>query len=677
MSLLCIHCHFHQPPRENPYLGLVPIEPSATPFDNWNERIFRESYLPNMYAHYKKDGKILKVVNNYQRISFNFTYSLLSWLLKEKPWFVERLKRASPNALASGFNHTILPLDPEEDREVQIVWGLRAFERIFGRKPKGFWLPELAVDKKTLSLLVKHGIRYTILAPHQVKTKGTYLRHHLPEGHIDIFVYDGELSHAIAFGELVSHMDELIRRTRDNRKGLILLAVDGETFGHHKKFGEMGLAYLLENHPNISTLENLHESLHPETETDINEFTSWSCAHGVERWRSDCGCSTGGEVGWHQRWRRPLREALEMLRDEVKERLFKALYQYTIDPKEAIFDFVEVLIGGSKEEYFKKHLKGPLSLEEKKKILTLLYAYKYISFAFSSDGWFFADISGIEAVKNLLFAKRAIDLLGDEAVEKAFLDILSDAPSNVQVFGNGLGVWHKLVLPQVVSRRELIASIVILKLSDLIPQEGVLGKFYYRVEGFEPWKVLLRDEEIEEEHYEEEEDLKEFSITRIPQPLLSWLLKGWAMEYFKEEAELGESYEHLFENLLLYAKGSPFEGDKLLKWKVKGYIKLRLYLSFKEVAPLEEIEDLLKRAESLGISLGDEDIKFWFEEYISKKVNMGLSEEEAQRLAKLVKGYNLYAGRMDLMVNLWELQNWAWENKDRLSLETLNLLDFQ
>jgi len=674
MNFFCVHCHFHQPPRENPYLGLVPIEPSAMPFDNWNERIFRESYLPNMYAHHTRNGKILKVVNNYQGISFNFTYSLLSWLLKEKPWFVEKIRRASHNAIASGFNHTILPLDPEEDREVQIVWGIRAFEKVFGRRPKGFWLPELAVDKRTLSLLVKHGIKYTILAPHQVKTKGNYLRHHLPEGHIDIFVYDGELSHDIAFGELISHMDEVIRKTKD-RKGLTLLAVDGETFGHHKKFGEMGLAYLLENHPNISTLEKVHESLHPEAETDINEYTSWSCAHGVERWRSDCGCSTGGEPGWHQKWRKPLREALESLRSKVKERLFDVLSQYTLDPKEALFDFVDVLMGGSKEEYFKRHLKGHVSPEERRNIFRLLYAYKYVSYAFSSDGWFFADISGIEAVKNLLFAKMAIDLLGDKSVEKAFLDIFSDTPSNVQVYGNGLGVWQKLVLPQVVSERDLIRSIVILELSDLVPQEGRLGKFYYKVEGFEPWRVFLKDEETEEEFYEAE-DLKDFSTDRIPQPLLGWLLKGWAMEYFKEDVEFEESYEHLFENLILYARGSPFECDDLLKSRVKDYLKLRLYLLLKEVAPLEEVEELLKKAEGLGINLGDERLKFWLEEYISRKVSLGLSEEEAKRLASLVKEYNRSVGRVELMVNLWELQNWAWENRDRVSLETLKLLDF-
>ncbi|MCS6957699.1 MAG: DUF3536 domain-containing protein [Aquificaceae bacterium] len=674
MNFLCIHCHFHQPPRENPYLGLVPIEPSAYPFENWNERIFRESYLPNLYAHYVKDGKLFKVVNNYGKISFNFTYSLLSWLLKEKPWFVERVREHAKNALASGFNHTILPLDPEEDREVQIVWGIRAFEKVFGRKPRGFWLPELAVDTKTLSLLVKHGIKYVILAPHQVKSKGTYLRYHLPEGHIDIFVYDGELSHGMAFGELINNMEEVIRRTKD-RKGLTLIAVDGETFGHHKKFGEMGLAYLLENHPNIKTLEDVYELIKPERETQINEFTSWSCAHGIERWRSDCGCSTGGMPGWHQKWRDPMRESLEFLRSAVKERLFDVLAEFTHDQKKALFDFVDILMDGSVEDYIKRNAKKTLSSEDRKVLLKHLYAYKYVSFAFSSDGWFFADVSGIEAVKNLLFAKRAIDLLGDGNIEEKFLSVLSEAPSNLQIYGNGAGVWHKLVLPQVFSQKNLATSIVVLELSDAIPQRGQLGSYQYRVEGFEPWKVWIKDVQTEEE-FESVEDLREFNADSMPQPLLSWLLDRWALQYLEQEIEYTENYELLLEDLLLHARGKPFEGSQLIRSRVEAHIKLKLYLLLKEVEPIHTVWNLLRKADSLGLSIRDENVKFWIERYISEKAHRGLSEEEAVKIVQFVREYNASAGRFDLMVNLWELQNWAWENRDKLNPQTLKFLEF-
>lgn len=674
MSLLCVHCHFHQPPRENPYLGLIPVEPSAQPFENWNERIFRESYLPNLYAHYKKDGKILKIVNNYEHISFNYSFSLLSWLLREKPWFVEKLRKVNKNAIATGFNHTILPLDPEEDREIQIVWGIRAFEKIFGRKPLGFWLPELAVDKKTLSILVKHGIRYIILAPHQVKAKGSYLRHHLPEGHIDIFVYDGELSHGIAFGDLINHMDEVIRKI-EGRKGITLIAVDGETFGHHKKFGEMGLAYLFENHPNVKTLEYVHKTMHPEGETEIWDFTSWSCAHGVERWRSDCGCSTGGMPGWHQKWRSPMREALEMVRHSVKEKLLVVLDKYTKDPQQALFNFVDLMLGSSKDEYLQANAKRQLNKEERRELFRHLYAYKYISYAFSSDGWFFADISGIEAVKNLLFAKMAIDLIGDGGLEEKFTQILSTAPSNLQSYGNGLGVWKKLVIPQKVSSKDLITTLTVLELSDVIPQEGTLGKFYYKVEGFEPWKVYIKDLEIEEE-FEGEEDLREFDTDRVPQPLLGWLLDHWAIGYLEEDVDFTESYELLLEDLLMHARGKYFEAGSLIEQNVQSYLKLKLYLLLRELAPVDSLKKVLEKADSLEINIRDTSTKFWMERYIGRKVLQGISEDEVAKIVAFVKDYNRRVGRYELMVNLWELQNWAWENRERLSSETLSLLEF-
>lgn len=674
MSLLCVHCHFHQPPRENPYLGLVPVEPSAHPFENWNERIFRESYLPNLYAHYKRDNKILEIVNNYEGVSFNFTFSLLGWLLKEKPWFVQRLKGAKDNAIATSFNHTILPLDPEEDREVQIAWGIRAFEKVFGRKPLGFWLPELAVDRKTLSLLIKHGIKYVILAPHQVKTRGSYLRHNLPEGHIDIFVYDGELSHGIAFGDLLNNMEEVIRRTQ-GRKALTLIAVDGETFGHHKKFGEMGLAYLIKSHPNMKTLEEVHRSMHPEAETDIWEYTSWSCSHGVERWRSDCGCTTGGMPGWHQKWRGPMREALERLRSEIKDRLFRVLDRYTRDPQGALFGFVDLLLEGSKEEYLRINAKRPLDKEERVELFKHLYAYKYISYAFSSDGWFFADISGIEAVKNMLFAKKAVDLIGDGELEEKVLFILSGAPSNLQSYGNGLGVWQRLVLPQKVSNKDIITSIAALELSDVVPQEGALGRFYYKIEGFEPWKVYIKDMETEEE-FEGLEDLREFNAERVPQPLLGWLLDRWAFEYLEEDMAFTESYEVLLEDLLMHAQGRHFEAGSLIKQKVETYLRLRFYLLLKKLAPVQELSELLEKADSLGINIRDQEVKFWMEIYIGKRVLEGMSEEEAGRMVAFVREYNRVVGRYELMINLWELQNWAWENRERLSPEVLRLLEF-
>ncbi|MFN3264245.1 MAG: DUF3536 domain-containing protein, partial [Aquificaceae bacterium] len=498
--------------------------------------------------------------------------------------------------------------------------------------------------------------------------------HSLPEGHIDIFVYDGELSHGIAFGDLINNMEEVINRTKA-RKGITLIAVDGETFGHHKKFGEMGLAYLLENHPGMKTLESVSMNMRPEGETEIWEFTSWSCAHGVERWRSDCGCATGGMPGWHQLWRGPMREALELVRSSVKERLFRVLEQYTKDPQKALFNFVDLLLGGSKEEYLQVNAKRPLSIEERRELFKHLYAYKYISYAFSSDGWFFADISGIEAVKNLLFAKKAMDLVGDGELEERFLMVLSTAPSNLQSYGNGLGVWQRLVLPQRVEGNDLITSIAALELSDVIPQEGTLGKFYYRVEGFEPWKVYIRDMETEEE-FEGVEDLKEFDADRVPQPLLGWLLDHWALGYLQEDVNFTESYELLLEDLLMHARGKYFEAGNLIAQQVEAYLKLRLYLLLRELTPVDTLERVLEKADSLEINIRDASMKFLLERYIGRKVLQDISEEEVKRIVAFVRDYNRTVGKYELMVTLWELQNWAWENRGRLSPETLNLLEF-
>ena len=673
MNAFCVHCHFHQPPRENPYTGFIPLEGSALPFENWNERIFRESYLPNLYAHYVQDGKLRKVLNNYQKVSFNFTGSLLLWLAKEKRWFLDRLKEASKNALASTFNHTILPLDPPEDAELQIVWGIRLYEHFFGRKPKGFWLPELAVDRKTLSLLVKHGISYTILAPHQVNRKGSFLRHYLPEGHIDLFIYDGGLSHEFAFGQALNDVRQVIERTK---RGFFLVAVDGETFGHHKKFGEMGLAYLLENHPFSRTLEELYGSLKPEGEGGVVELTSWSCVHGVERWRSDCGCSAGGMPGWHQGWRAPLREALEFLRTRVKERLFPTLEKLLKYPQRALFDFVYLIIGAlDREEFLKEHAKRELSTEEKERLFSLLNAYKYSHLSFSSDGWFFAELSGLETVKNLLFAKRAIDLLQERSVEEEFLRMLSDAPSNLQAYGNGLGVWQKLVLPQVYDEKTIAQSLIVLNLAGLLEEEGRLGSLSYRIEGFERWRVYLFDEQ-RGKAFEFLLDLRDFDLLMVPQPFLSRLLSVWFSEYAEGMLRYTKDKELLLERLWRLAKDAPFDLKGELEEELKDHLRISLYIALKRGEGFGEVAKVLEKAQELGINLMDTMLKFWLERYIEDKVRQGLKEEEALLIAKTIRELNRWVGRYELMVDLWALKNWLWDNRDRVkNPELYQLLD--
>jgi alpha-amylase/alpha-mannosidase (GH57 family) len=390
---------------------------------------------------------------------------------------LERVKEGREHALASTFNHTILPLDPLEDREVQIVWGIRAYERFFGRKPLGFWLPELAVDYETLRLLKKHGIGFIILAPHQVKGNAKYLW----VEDLAVFVYDGKLSHGVSFGELLVSAEKL-HQLMKNKEPPVVIATDGETFGHHKKFGELALAYLFKKYPDdFTNLEDYYRAQKPKQRGELVLYTSWSCVHGIERWRSNCGCSAGGLPGWHQDWRKPLRKGLEILRRMVKEKAYSTLEKYLREPELALLDYVDVILENysqsAKENFLRKHAKRPLSAKETVEVFRSLSAIKYMHLAFSSDGCFFADISGIETVKNLLFAKRAIDLLELEDGEMVLKEYLQQAPSNVLAYGNGLGVWEKLVKPQVYEPKTIAKTAVVLHLSEKKPLGGGNTKF--------------------------------------------------------------------------------------------------------------------------------------------------------------------------------------------------------
>ena len=667
-----VHGHFYQPYRVNPYIGEIMLEDTAYPYDNWNERIYRECYLPNAYAHYLLDGKVRNIINNYSKMSFNMGWTLLDWIGKHHPELLQKIKEGSENAIATSFNHTILPLDPQEDKEIQIFWGIRAFEEFFGRKPNGFWLPELAVDKETLQILVKYGVKYIILAPHQVKTKGSFLRYYLQEGHIDIFVYDGELSHGVAFGELLSdakHLLELI----NSRKDITLIAVDGETFGHHKKFGEMGLAYMFIHSPNFTTLEAIYKEKLPKLSTEINFNTSWSCAHGIERWRSDCGCSSGGMEGWHQKWRKPLREGLEAVRSRIKEIVYNQLEEYFFDVHSALLGFIDVILGGSKDEYFAKYAKKRLSKEERIKALKLLNAVKYVQLSFSSDGWFFAEISGIETVNNLLFAKRAIDLVEDPLSEKMLLRYLEYAPSNIQAYGNGLGVWKNLVLPKVYSPQDISKCALVMHLSELKDSTDSLGKWHFQV--IQENTVRLLDTETEEEFIFEEQ-LKDFSTESLPSLYAKEVFEKWAMDYIKEESEFLKDYEFLLEDLVQHSKSLKFHTAQHIRERLTLFLKSQLLILLKEDAPFEKIKNVLNKAEALSLDIKDEYLARELSLYIKRSVPKA-SEEELLELLEFVRNYNLSVNRYELYIDVWEVQNLVWERrqdiKDRRIFELLNL----
>ncbi|MCL6482072.1 MAG: DUF3536 domain-containing protein, partial [Firmicutes bacterium] len=370
---ICIHGHFYQPPRENPWLEAIEQQDSAYPYHDWNERITAECYAPNAASRIlDSEGRIVRIVNNYARISFNFGPTLLAWMeqhAQETYRAVLEADRESRerfgghgSALAQAYNHLIMPLANSRDKRTQIRWGIHDFVHRFGRRPEGMWLPETAVDLETLELMAEQGIRFTILEPGQARRvrpiggrtwrdvaggridPTTAYRLRLKSGHsICLFFYDGPIARAVAFEGLLARgenfANRLVSAFNDSRSWaqLVHIATDGETYGHHHLYGDMALAYALqylEEH-RLARLTNYGQylELHPPTqEVEIFENTSWSCAHGVERWRSDCGCNTGGHPGWNQAWRAPLREALDWLRDTLAPRYEKHAGALLRDP---------------------------------------------------------------------------------------------------------------------------------------------------------------------------------------------------------------------------------------------------------------------------------------------------------------------------------------------------------
>lgn len=488
-NYVCIHGHFYQPPRENPFTGEVPEQPTATPWHDWNQRITDECYAANTHAPILDDaGTVVRTVNTYERISFDFGPTLLSWLEENASDTYQAIIGADAvsaqrfdghgSAMAQAYNHTILPLTNHRDRVTQVRWGISDFEHRFGRRPEGMWLPETAVDTESLDLLAREGIVFTVLSPYQaaavegedgswheivgggVDTGVAYLID-LPEGRtISVFFYDGALSHEIAFNGILEDGRRLGERliqaggdaSEDAR--LVHVATDGESYGHHHRHGEMALAVALElidADPGVR-LTNYAQFLatHPATRNaSIVEDSSWSCAHGVERWRSNCGCSTGQHPEWHQRWRGPLRESLDWMRDQLIgpfENLGADLFH---DPWAARDAYIEVVLGGSRSEFLGTQATPGLSPEQEDTAIGLLEIQHNAMLMYTSCGWFFDDISGLEAVFVLRHAGRVVELarqvLGLD-LEPEFLSRLEAAPSNVDGM-TGRHVYEREVTP--------------------------------------------------------------------------------------------------------------------------------------------------------------------------------------------------------------------------------------
>ncbi len=499
---VCIHGHFYQPPRENPWLGAVEREEGAAPYPDWNERITAECYAPNARSRILDDrGKVARISNNYEKISFNFGPTLLSWIAEKAPAVFRGLKTADErsrtlrgghgNALAQPYTHVILPLTETRDRLTQIRWGIAAFRHAWGRSPEGMWLPETAVDVKTLETLAQEGVEFTILAPHQARRfrpvgkrewqefkEGVNPRRAywcpLPSGKkIALFFYDGALSHGIAFQNTLSDGEGFARRLLeafdplDPTPQLAHVATDGESYGHHRLFGDMALAYALSRLENDSRvrLTNYGQFLElfpPQFEVEIQENTSWSCAHGIGRWQEDCGCRAGGGEQ-HQRWRGPLREGLNRVKKEL-DTLFEEQGAIGLkDPWQARDAYVEVLLNRSADNtnrFFREQARQErLSPEDRVRAWKLLEMQHNSLLMFTSCGWFFDEISGLETRQILKYACRAIQLARDfgRDLEPLLLSHLSQAPSNLEEYRDGRGVWEQLIRPSAVDLNQVLA----------------------------------------------------------------------------------------------------------------------------------------------------------------------------------------------------------------------------
>ncbi len=502
---LTIHGHFYQPPRENPWLEAIELQDSALPFHDWNERINKECYNPNSVSKIVDSrNRILDIVNNYEHISFNFGPTLLSWMEQFAPLTYERIIKADiesiaehdghGNAMAQVYNHIIMPLANENDKITQVKWGIKDFEYRFGRKPEGMWLAETAVDDDTLRVLEENGIKFTVLSPYQAlkirkeddkdwtdvswgnidpaRSYRYYIKS-APGKFIDLFFYDGAISRSVAFDELLKDGNKFAKRLRDGVSDcrdypqLIHIATDGESYGHHTKFGDMALAYVLqikakEEGFTITNYGEYLENCRSDYEVDIKQASSWSCFHGVGRWKEDCGCSTGGHPGWNQKWRKPLRDALDYLRDELAK-LFE-----TEGPKyfskncwDVRNNYIDVILDRSSlsvNKFHKENFLPDLSDEDKVKAMELLEIQRQAQLMYTSCGWFFSEISGIETVQIMKYAARAMQLAAvftKKDFETRFTEILSEAKSNITEYGTGRDIFNNFVKPSIVTTKQV------------------------------------------------------------------------------------------------------------------------------------------------------------------------------------------------------------------------------
>jgi alpha-amylase/alpha-mannosidase (GH57 family) len=538
-NYICIHGHFYQPPRENPWLEAIELQDSAYPYHDWNSRITEECYKPNGASRILGgDKKIVNIINNYTQISFDFGPTLMSWLEDESPDVYKSILDADKesierfgghgSAIAQAYNHMILPLANSRDKETQVIWGIEDFKKRFGREPEGMWLAETAVDIESLEIMAKHGIKFTILAPSQaarirgvgekdfrdvsvdsLDAKRCY-RCNLSDGlSIGIFFYTHDISNDVAYGHLLHNgakfAEKLVGKfDHNNNSGqLVHIATDGETYGHHHRQGDMALSFCLHHikSNNLAKVTNYGEFLEKfgaETEVEIKENTSWSCAHGVERWRSNCGCVGNWHNSGKQQWRGPLRKALNFVRDKAVNIYEEKMGDFAKDAWQVRNDYISVINDRSSanvEGFISKWNGRNISEEEKITFLKLCELQRNAQLMFTSCGWFFDFINGIETVQLMLYASRTIQLIkevGSEDFEEEFSQMLAEAPAHDPLYANGREVYENLAKTTSIDLNRVASHFAISSLFEQKPEDTDIYCYRVKLERYEPMEAGIQ-----------------------------------------------------------------------------------------------------------------------------------------------------------------------------------------
>lgn len=509
LKYVTIHGHFYQPPRENPFLEKIERQESAHPYHDWNIRIADECYRPNTCSRIlDSSGKIIDIVNNFEYLNFDIGSTLINWLkeynLETYQRIIDADKRSMElnnghgNALAQVYNHIIMPLADKKDQITQIRWGIDDFKHHFGRMPEGMWLAETGINLETVKLLIDQGIKFTVLSPFQAeKVKGFFDNNwkDVTDGSIDptqpyriypydedrslfldVFFYDAPISSAVSFEHLLKNSHGFADRLNSSsslshgRPALINISTDGESYGHHEPFGDMCLAYFFKvlapkynfkviNYANFLNMYSPTKEVVLKTGSD-NNGTAWSCSHGVGRWKEDCGCSTGAPADWNQKWRKPLREGLNTLRDEcwdIYHNIAEEFFQDTLDARNNYYKLFSGII--SEKDFWKQNLKIKVNEPKKVTLLKLLESQRYSQLMFTSCAWFFADISGIETVQVIKYAHMAAQYAG-EFSEKDLGDVLRnyllEADSNLGESHSGKTILDEWVRPYDLTAKKAI-----------------------------------------------------------------------------------------------------------------------------------------------------------------------------------------------------------------------------